>query len=56
MPEKNVIIKADQPKQYVFPFFKKDSSTNNRKERVNLQVTRLDQTNKVLISIAPFQH
>ena len=23
MPEKNVIIKADQPKQYVFPFLKK---------------------------------
>ena len=56
MTEKNVIIKADQPKQYVFPFFKKDSSTNNRKERVNLEVSRLEQTNKVLISIAPFQH
>ena len=55
MPEKNYVVNTDQPKKYVLSLLKKDTSKNH-KERVNLEVTRLEQTNKVLISLAPFQH
>lgn len=55
MPEKNVqSITVDQPKKYLFTFRKETSETHM--ERRKLHVSRLDQTNKVLISLAPFQH